>query len=647
MLLVSIGIAFAGGAACMLPLVKGRWVNGLGGITAVASGLLAGASAVAVLLSGKVSVLSYNWNMPFGSFSLCLDSLAAFFILPVSAVCAMAGLYGMGYMRTSRNLRLNRLTWVCFLHLMASMLLVVSSANGILFLLAWEMMTLSSFFLVMYSHGQGEVRRAGWIYLTASHIGTAFLLVLFALLGGNGGSMDFAAAESPQLAHSASLFFILAVVGFGTKAGLVPMHVWLPEAHPAAPSHASAVMSGVMIKTGVYGILRTLTFLGSPETWPVWWGPFLIAAGALSGIYGALSAMGQRDIKRLLAYSSVENMGIIFMGLGLWMLGAANGNRLMSILGLAGAMVHIWNHSVIKSLLFLGAGAAARATGTRDIQKMGGLLRRMKHTGLAVCTGSAAISGLPPLNGFIGEFLVYWAAFTAFTGDNGLIVTVSALFAAGSLALTGGLALACFIRFFGIAFLGTPRSRESADAMEVPPALYIPMLILAAVCVLGGILSPLMLAGFCDMDRSIMWKLILAAGILPAIALMAALIRKMLLKRRSSQTAETWGCGFNGPLTCAQYSASSFSRPSLLMLRNCLNLRENTNETPSLFPERMTARSGMRDIFLLVLYKPLFRSFLHLSRKVSGLQHGRNQLYILYIAVTLIVLLLWKLGAQT
>jgi formate hydrogenlyase subunit 3/multisubunit Na+/H+ antiporter MnhD subunit len=410
-------------------------------------------------------------------------------------------------------------------------------------------------------------------------------------------------------------------------------------------------MSGVMIKTGIYGILRTVTLLGSPDTWPLWWGPALIAAGSISAVYGVLNASGQRDIKGLLAYSSVENIGIVFTGLGLWMLGAATGNGLMSSLGLAGAMLHIWNHSIFKALLFLGAGAVAKATGTRDIEGLGGLLRSMRKTGLAFFTGSAAITGLPPLNGFPGEFLIYWAAFSGVIGGGSFLPTVSAVFAIGSLALTGGLAMVCFTRLFGIAFLGSPRSEEAAGAGEVSPVIYAPMLILAGLCVAGGVLAPLILrilpgVGNVSLLSSVLWKVTLASLMLPAAALTAGAARKLLLKARRVETAATWGCGYDQPSARMQYSASSFSRPVLLVFRQMLFLHGSTKGNTGLFPGKITLRTGVREAFTRCLYQPLFRGFLRASDRFSRLQHGRNQLYILYVALTLIVLLLWKLGVS-
>jgi len=645
LLLASLGITALGAAACSMPFLKGRVAPLIGGYSAAAAGGAALLAAILVLVNGGQACFSSVWQLPFASFSLKLDQLSAFFVIPVSLVCGLAGIYGTGYMADEGNSTGGRLSWTWFLLLMGSMITVIAASNGILFLVAWETMTVSSFFLVTRYHEKGEVRRAGWIYLTASHIGTALILVLFAFPGA-------AATGSGTLVHPAcshGLFFLLALVGFGTKAGIVPLHVWLPQAHPAAPSHVSALMSGVMIKTGVYGLLRMLTCLGSPEQWPIWWGWVMIGSGAVSALYGILNALGQRDIKRILAYSSVENMGIVFIGLGVWMTGASTGNALMSSLGLAGALLHVWNHSIFKSLLFLGAGSVAKASGTRDIEFTGGLLGRMGRTGLAFFTGSAAIIGLPPLNGFTGEFLIYWGAFSAVYGDNGFHASVSGLLAITALALAGGLAMICFTRLFGTVFLGSPRSENAGKACETVGSMYIPMMILAVLCLAGGLLAHLVVGflpgvSIASGTPEVLGRIALVSLALPAGMLLAGALRKILLSGRSTTTSDTWGCGYILPGSRMQYTASSFSLPALLLFRGFVSLRLTTRSNGEYFPNGLSLKSGLRDSFMHRLYEPLFRSLHRLSGWFSGMQHGRNQLYVLYMAAVLLILLLWELG---
>ena len=426
--------------------------------------------------------LRLAWDVPYGSLFLQLDALSAFFLLPIFLLCALSALYGSEYLESYQGKKVLAMPWFFLNLLVASMVVVVLARNGVLFLMAWETMALSSFFLVTFENEKEDTRRAGWIYLVASHIGTAFLLVMFILLGKATGSLDF---DRFTASSGAGLLFVLAVVGFGTKAGFVPLHVWLPEAHPAAPSHVSAVMSAVMIKTGIYGLLRILTLLGPPHTW---WGWVLCAIGLTSGILGVLLALAQHDLKRLLAYHSVENIGIIALGLGVGIVGMSVGAPSIAAAGLAGALLHVLNHALFKGLLFFGAGNVVHGTHTREIDHLGGLLRRMPATGVTFLIGAAAISGLPPLNGFVSEFLIYLASFRGAVSLDGSM-SIPMLATIPGLALIGGLAAACFTKAFGIVFLGHPRSRDAQGAHEAGPAMLLPGFVLAAGYASGSVCS--------------------------------------------------------------------------------------------------------------------------------------------------------------
>src|SRR5260370_23854303 len=354
------------------------------------------------------------WDVPYGSRFLDLDPLSGFFLIPVFVLCALAAIYGADYLEAYRGKKSLAPPWFFFNLLVASMVVVILARNGVLFLMAWEMMALSSFFLVTFESEKESTRQAGWIYLVASHIGTAFLLALFILLGRANGSLDF---DRFSVSSGAGLLFVLALVGFGTKAGFIPLHVWLPEAHPTAPSHVSAVMSAVMIKTGIYGIVRVMMILGAPQAW---WGWVLCGIGLSSGVIGVLLALAQHDLKRLLAYHSVENIGIIALGLGVGTLGVRTGLPAVAAVGFAGALLHVLNHTLFKGLLFLAAGNVAHSTHTREIDHLGGLLRRMPRTGVIFLIGASAISGLPPLIGFSIEFLIYLANFKGAVSLDGI-----------------------------------------------------------------------------------------------------------------------------------------------------------------------------------------------------------------------------------
>jgi hydrogenase-4 component B len=452
-----------------------------GPIIALGAGII---PAIHVLSGGAIAPVYIGWSMPLGSFSAGLDGLTAFFLFPILGLGALCAIYGLTYLRSYRDRKSLGFSWFLFNALVASMVMLVVARNVLLFLVAWEVMSLSSFFLVAFENEKKDVREASWIYLIATHLGTAFLLVMFLLLGRESQGLDFnrLGGLNPELA---GLCFVLSIIGFGTKAGIMPFHVWLPEAHPAAPSHVSALMSGVMIKTGIYGILRTLTFLGPP---PPWWGWALIGIGLFSGVAGVLFALAQHDLKRLLAYSSVENIGIIVMGMGIGLLGISTGSPALAVLGFAGGILHVANHALFKSLLFLGAGSVIHGARTREIDHLGGLLKRMPWTAMTFLVGSIAISGLPPLNGFVSEFLIYVGVFKgALSAKDGSAAPLLAVIA--GLALIGGLATACFTKAFGIVFLGEPRSDHPSPVRESGIGMVLPMVVLAAGCFGAGLLG--------------------------------------------------------------------------------------------------------------------------------------------------------------
>ncbi|MBN1270282.1 MAG: oxidoreductase [Kiritimatiellae bacterium] len=658
LMLTAMAVLVAGGFGALLTSRRERLASAVGAGAAVAGCAIGLVPAWQVLSGAGARAWSCAWSVPFGTFSVEIDLVSALFLVPILALSGLAAVYGREYLAAWRGRKATGASWLFFNLLVASMVLVVIARNAVLFLVAWELMSLASFFLVTFDDEREDARRAGWIYLVATHIGTAFLLALFVLLGGAAGRLDFEAFRlAAPAGTSASVLFVLAVVGFGTKAGFMPLHVWLPEAHPAAPSHVSAVMSGVMIKTGIYGLVRVLAFLGPP---PQWWGLALTGIGLTSGILGVLFALAQHDLKRLLAYHSVENIGIIALGLGLGLLGVSFNVPAVAIAGFAGALLHVINHAVFKGLLFLGAGAVAHSTGTRDIEHLGGLLKRMPWTGAAFLVGAAAISGLPPLNGFVSELLVYLGAFRgAVFGPAGM--AIAALGVIVGLALVGGLAAACFAKAFGIVFLGEPRSNHAAHAHEVGPAMRIPMLILAAVCVLIGLAAPrvgmiaVRVAGdVVGVDPSavaaagsslapVLSLVVFASALLIALAAGLVLLRSRLLAGREVTETGTWDCGYLRPDARMQYTASSFADPLTRLFRGVLGTREQVVPPQGLFPRDAAYAGDTPDAFMERLFKPLFRAVASVVGRMRWLQHGRLQLYVLYIAVTLLVLLLWKL----
>ncbi|MGH7994247.1 MAG: proton-conducting transporter membrane subunit, partial [Limisphaerales bacterium] len=587
-----------------------------------------------------------------------LDPLSAWFLLPTLLLSALCAIYGVGYLRSWQGKRSLGPIWFFYCLLVLGMVLVLLARNAVLFLFAWELMAVASFFLVTFEHERQSVREAGWIYFVATHLGTAFLLAFFLLLGRETGSMDFTvwAAQGIHTQGLAGVLFLLAVIGFGTKAGFMPLHVWLPEAHPAAPSHVSALMSGVMIKTGIYGLMRAFTFLGTP---PLWWGWALIAIGLSSGVLGVLFALAQHDLKRLLAYHSVENIGIIALGLGVGLLGMNTGSAVLMVLGFGGGLLHVLNHALFKGLLFLGAGAVAHSTGTREIDLLGGLLKRMPWTAVTFLVGAVAISGLPPLNGFASEFLIFLGAFKGGISTNGPVAVPLLALIAG-LALIGGLAVACFTKAFGIVFLGEPRSEHVSRAHEANWAMRLPMLFLAAGCVGIGLFAPVVVGGLQRVLENMTAqppeavRLTLASttaslafvviGVVTFLLLVAmlVLVRRGLLADRRVDDSVTWACGYPQPTARIQYTASSFAQPLMGLFRSLLGTKKNISAPRGLFPTEAALKTETPDLSHEEMYRPMFERGEAWLSQLRWLQHGNVQLYILYIAATLMVLLVWK-----
>jgi formate hydrogenlyase subunit 3/multisubunit Na+/H+ antiporter MnhD subunit len=657
LLLLSIALIAVSG----LPSLTGKDRGArLSSALAIAASMLGLVVAVSFLLSSAEVAMDLPWSIPFGAFSIRIDPLSAFFLIPIFMLIALTSLYGDAYMRGHGSDGAGR-SPIFFGLLGASMAIVVLARNGMLFLIAWELMALASFFLVIHDEKNARARHAGIIYLIAMHTGTAFLLALFAYIAAHTGSMDFDVWRdvAPMPLHAGALF-LMALIGFGTKVGLMPMHVWLPEAHPAAPSHVSALMSGVMIKTGIYGFLRLLTCLGAP---PEWWGYVVIAIGMVSGIMGVLYALAQHELKSLLAFSSVENMGIIALGIGLGLLGLSRELPAVAVLGFGGALLHVLNHSLFKGLLFLGAGSVIRAAGSGNMDALGGLMKRMPFTGASFLTGSVAISGLPPLNGFISEFLIYMSAFALlFEPRMTIFGALPALAVIGALALIGGLAAACFAKAFGTIFLGEARKGRLDAVRESSIAMLLPLAALALACVVMGIAAPYvlpMLKGAIDtlapssashsalllqLAASTLTHVVLVALALIACVCLLVLLRRCLLSRREVVRTVTWDCGYAAPAPRMQYTASSFAAPLTSVFSLLLSMKSHFGGLSSVFPSSATFSSHANDVARHGFFEPVFRAISRTLMRTRIIQHGNIHLYILYIAIALLALLAWAFG---
>jgi formate hydrogenlyase subunit 3/multisubunit Na+/H+ antiporter MnhD subunit len=646
-----------GGAVLALLAGRGAAVSSFfGALTAGIAGLLAAGAALRTLAGGGDVSWQAPWAVPVGAFAFHLDALAACFVLPVAVLGFCCALYGGSYLKQEGAERSLAPHWFFFNLMLAAMLAVVTAANAVLFLAAWEIMTVSSFFLVAWDHRQEQVRKAAWLYLLAAHCGLMLLLAFFARAGTLCGSYDFGAfgplAQLP--AGTASILFLLVLLGFGVKAGLFPLHVWLPDAHPAAPSHVSALMSGVLVKTGIYGILRALTLL--PPA-PAWWGWLVALLGAGGALYGIAMASLQRDIKRCLAYSTVENVGIIFLGLGFGMVAAAQGHATISLLALAGALLHVWNHALFKGLMFLGAGALVHSAGTRDMNLMGGLLRRMPLAGLLWIGGSLAISALPPFNGLVSEWLIYLGLLRSGISGSGL-AALGPLLLFGLLGIVGALALLTFSRLVGICLLGEPRQAGAAGAHEAPTLMLLPMLALLAGCLLIGLLPGWALR-LLERPLALLLRAPPAEGLpasvptfgwcgvllLAAIGTAALLLRR-LQRRRAMTASATWGCGFRFASPRMSYTGEAYSELACRrILPKLLRPDVEGGIVTGPFPAPARLHEASTDPVLQRLLLPLFSRSAERCQRLRWLQQGQLPMYLLYIFVASAALMAWSLWA--
>lgn len=640
-----------------------------------ASWAVAGAStlgfffAFVPLLTGTRMEATLPIPLPLGSCTLGIDPLSSIFLLPVFFLSGIGGIllpsrvHALEAFGRNEPIHYGRHGFF-FCLLVASMTLVLTASDTILFLVAWEVMSLAPFFLISPQDKDSQERYAGWLYLVAAHLGAFPLLMLFAGMGMETGSTEFA-----ELVRQASggweapgLFFLLALAGFGLKCGIVPLHVWMPEAYPSAPGHVSVVFSGAMLNLGLYGLLRVLTFLGTPEAW---WAYALMGAGAFSGFLGILLALGQTDIRRSLAYSSVENMGIIFLALGAALLAALNGIASATAFLLAGLIFHMWNHSLFKSLLFLGINAVKESANATTLQRLGGLQKRMPVTGGCFAVGCAAIAGIPPLNGFMGEMLIYMGFAMGSSAMPGSWTALAFWAAFGVLGAIAGMALFVFTRIFGLAFLGAPRSPEVSQAKEHTGPIIAVMLMLAALCLTVSLAGPMLfriLAPFTDWlqgelmlsvplgdaellpGRSILFRYAVGAVLLFSVVGLVFWFRRKTVGQNGSDSGPTWDCGYRYPSARIQYTGGSFANSMALLLRFLMRPRIETPDIKAPFPVEPRATMTVPDWPTSLWDRLVFRPVDFLAEKAKNLQHGLVNIYILYILIALMTALIWALG---
>jgi hydrogenase-4 component B len=598
---------------------------------------------------------------------LLFDPLSLFFLCVIFIVCLPSAVYSVGYLKKEYSRNQIILAGFLLAIFVLSMALVVTVKNALVFLVFWEIMSLVSYFLVVFDSENEKSIQAGMIYIVMAHIGTAFLIAAFMIMYKFAHSFDFLAIKNSCQAmdgQTKNIVFLLLLAGFGTKAGIVPLHIWLPYAHPQAPSHISAIMSGVMIKTAIYGLIRFVIFIMGVES--CWWGALVLILASITCLAGIIYALMERDIKKLLAYSSVENIGLILLGVGLAMFFLTMNLPYLAVLSLIAGLYHLINHAIFKGLLFLCIGSVYKATGTRDMEKLGGLIKKMPQTALFFLIGAMAISALPPLNGFVSEWLTLQAFFLGafkLTGATKLFLAMCA----GMLALTSGLAAACFVKIFGITFLAKPRSRYAENAQEVSLSMKAAMFFLSALTVIFGIcavpvvkLLAKVASGVTGIDISTMSFSLNSFVLSPKTAAnnylstpfitlvliglgLTGFAAYRLFSKRKPIIYKTWDCGYYKLDSRNEYTATAFSKPFriafsffLLPYRKTQKIRDSFYHVRSFAYETHTT-----PVFKKYIYDPALEWVFRSARFMRRIQPGSIHLYLAYIFAALLLLIIF------
>ena len=675
LLTASLTAYVVGSVAGLLFLRREKAANVFAFGCASLAALCAAIACVLALTSGATaanqSLDLFPSLIPYVRFTVRLDPLGLFFGLIVSLLGLALSVYSLGYGRGFYGRKNVGVLGAFFNVLLLATTLVFLASNAFFFLMAWEIMALSAYCLVSFEHEHDETRNAGVLYFVMSHVGTGCLILGFLLLfqaSGGYGFDGFHALGEKMSPGKRDAAFVLFLIGFGVKAGIVPLHIWLPAAHPVAPSNVSALMSGVLIKTGIYGMTRVFfDFMGAP---PNWWGVTVLTLGTISAVLGVLYALMEHDLKRLLAYHSIENIGIILIGLGASLMFLHSGHPVLASLALIAGLYHTINHAVFKALLFLGAGAVLHATHTRNMEEMGGLAKRMRWTALFFLVGAAAISALPPLNGFVSEWLTYQSLLQGFGTTPNLIRLMFPLSGA-MLALTGALAAACFVKAFGITFLAQPRSEHARHAREASFSMLLGQGILTAACVFLGLFPTPFLKLLDPITQQLTGQqlsaqlsasngLVLSGAVanggtvstlgisLIALCLLPVPLVLWLFFGRMARTrvGPTWACGQPGLTPQMEYTATGFSKPIRMIFKTLFRPRREVQREYDFSPyyaKTIRFESHIEEVFQTRLYRPLNRLVLRLSRRLRALQAGSLQAYLIYIFITLLLLLLFAL----
>lgn len=661
-LLLTVVGALVTGIIALRPVTAAgnRAANTFGPATAALACLV---GVLGLLSGGWTSTESFvlPWGLPFGAFAVGLDPLSRLFLLPVFVLgftCALSGSISLRHSDpTEHNLGAH---WAFYLVLLFGMTCVMTARDGLFFMLSWELMSLSPFFLIDFNDRDRLVQDASWVYLVAAHLGAVLLIAFFAMLWHESGSTLFSDMAGKAPAH-ASFLFVLAFLGFGAKAGLAPLHVWLPEAHPAAPSHVSALLSGAMLNAGLYGIIRSFDFLGPVQSHPEWWGWLLVAVGIVTALMGILKALGQSNLKRLLAYSSVENMGLMVMGAGVGLVGVQSGNAWVAALGFSGCLFHMLNHSAFKGLLFLCAGEVLHSVGTVHMTSLGGLQKRMPLLGALFALGAASIACLPPFNGFAGEFVLSMSLIKGLYLP-GMEQKIAMLACLTGLMLVSGISVFVYIKAYGMTFLGQPRTRFAAEPHVPENRHLLPLLVPAAACVIGGIgakwvfqmvqptiaFIPVMSDGLSTAAEGVITVTDQLLGNIALIGMLgvalvagAVHLRRRLLGGKPVKSGPTWGCGYQYGTPRIQYTPASFVEPAARIFGPVMGTKAEPHLDDTYFPQRSRFSVHAPDVVRSRFYAPLFEYIQRGCNVLKDFQNGIVNTYILYILVTLVALLIW------
>jgi len=589
-------------------------------------------------------------NLPHltGDIGIRIDSLSAWFILIINFTSIMGVLYGTGYLKSYRHLKVNQeLHWVFYVLFHVSMLWVCMFEHGIAFLVAWELMSLSSMMLVIFESHNKSILKAGINYMIQMHLSVVLLTLGFVFLYVNTGTFNFSGLALLPLGPHWIWIFILLFAGFAIKAGFIPFHTWLPHAHPAAPSHISGVMSGVIVKLGIYGIFRIIMYLRTD--WLIF-GEVILALSVVTAIYGIANAALRTDFKQMLAYCTIENIGIIGIGLGIGLIGIGNNNQMIVMLGFCGALLHTLNHSLFKSLLFFGAGSIYQQTHTRNIERLGGLIKKMPITAGLFLIGALAIGGIPPFNGFVSEFIIYTGLFKGLIGFQGISQAILLILSITGLVIVGGMSLATFTRTFGVIFLGTPREELPHEPHETSHIMLLPQFLIVAAMLsvafipqfyfsyAGKVVSSSFATAFSGIPVSFtpvtdtVTNIGRMALIFIVLLIVVYCIRRLLVRKRASVTYETWGCGYVVPVKKAQYTGKSFNRSFGLLFNFIVKERKTIEKIPKtqIYPSRVNFSTSYIDILDHYIVSPLAKRLTFALNYFQFIQNGRIQSYVLY-----------------